>query len=79
MNGDARDKRPTSRGPNCLTEIRDCYSGVGHRTCYLWTAFKIDYRFVVEYWLERTVPAQFPNTLQGKINTPIRLRDSSSM
>jgi hypothetical protein len=32
--------------------------GVGYRTCHVWTAFKIDCRAVVRYWLERALAAK---------------------
>src|SRR5260221_5039669 len=32
--------------------------GVRYRTCYLWSAFKIDYHITVKYWLEQTIDAK---------------------
>ncbi len=43
--------------------------GVRHRTCYLWSAFKIDYHITVKYWLEQTIDAKRPDT-QSHYTTP---------
>ena len=34
---------------------QDGSDGLGHPTCYLWAAFRVDYQLVVEYWLQHTV------------------------
>ena len=44
--------------------------GVRYRTCYCWTAFNIDYRVVVEYWLEHTLVAQFGKQESRELDTP---------
>ncbi len=33
--------------------------GVRYRTCHIWTSSNIDYRIVVQYWLEHTRAAKF--------------------
>ena len=33
--------------------------GVRYRTCHIWTASNIDYRIVVQYWLEQRRAAKF--------------------
>src|SRR5258708_37505686 len=40
---------------NFVCEIFNGSDGLGHRTCYLWSAFKVDYRLVAEYRLQRTL------------------------
>jgi hypothetical protein len=42
--------------PDCTQNGSD---GVRYRTCYCWTAFNIDYRLVVQYWLEHSLVAKF--------------------
>ena len=32
--------------------------GVRYRTCHVWSAFNIDHRLVVQYWLEHTLAAK---------------------
>jgi len=39
---------------------QDGSDGLGHRTCYLWSAFKVDYRLVAEYWLRETLGPEIP-------------------
>jgi hypothetical protein len=43
--------------------------GVRYRTCHIWTASNIDYRIVVQYWLEHARAAKFSTDKPHKIDT----------
>jgi hypothetical protein len=47
------------------------------RTCHVWTAFKIDCRAVVQYWLERRLATKLskdePAKSEALVNTPTLL------
>ena len=44
--------------------------GLRHRTCYLWASFKVDYRSVVEYWLQHMLGDKPRNDKLHSLNTP---------
>ena len=44
--------------------------GVRYRTCYLWSAFKIDYHIVVKYWLKERIDGEHSNSQSNKTNRP---------
>ncbi len=44
--------------------------GDRYRTCYLWSAFKIDCHIVVKYWLEQTIDGANPKSQSNKTNRP---------
>ncbi len=52
--------------------------GVRYRTCYLWSAFKIDYHIVVKYWLEQTIIPDLQTTqlynqdISNNISNPLQ-------
>ncbi len=54
--------------PPC-DEVSKSYR-VRYRTCYCWTAFNIDYDFVVQYWLERTLAAKLDKDKPRKLDAP---------
>ena len=43
--------------------------GLQHRTCYLWASFKVDYRLVVEYWLQQMLGDKPRSNTLPNLNT----------
>src|SRR5260221_4722040 len=50
-----RDQKFRIMTRNFVCEIFNGSDGLGHRTCYLWSAFRVDYRVAAEYRLQRTL------------------------
>ena len=42
---------------------------VRYRTCHIWIAFNIEYRIVVQYWLEYTRAAKFSTDRPHKLDS----------
>ncbi len=58
--------------------IKSGSDGVRYRTCYVWTASNIDYRIVVQYWLEQKRAAQFNSAKSHELGTPNNILDLRS-
>ncbi len=75
--GRARTRRKrkiqqSAAGFKCV--IKSGSDGVRYRTCYVWTASNIDYRIVVQYWLEQKRAAQFSSAKPHELGTPYNVR-----
>ncbi len=65
-----REKKISHRCAEFKCVIKSGSDGVRYRTCYVWTASNIDYRIVVQYWLEQSRAAKFSSAKSHDLDTP---------